>query len=56
MTIFGRKECMIYLGAEFIALDGPEDVDEMVRLFDELVRKAKLQPLETLDLIRSLCQ
>lgn len=56
ITIFGRKQCMIYLGPEFIALDDPEDVGEMIRQFDGLVRKAKLQPLETLELLRSLCE
>lgn len=54
VTVFGQKCASIYLGQKFLFTQDQATVSELTRQFDTLVKNAVLQPLETLELLKSL--
>ena len=54
LTIFGPKRAAIYLGDMYFVFNSTEHIRVLTQRFDDLIRRAMVQPPDAIDLVRKL--
>lgn len=55
-TVFGPKRAVLFLGQAYLVLNGSDHIRMFARRFDDLIRRAALQPHEVERAIRALAE